>query len=162
MKPGIERIELGELETLECSDVHFISDIRVCSRDSLALPVLWTQKSEVLLALRGSLEQHEAAGLSTAIAARLEGTGPTIRAAEGATGAAHFFLRLRFVHGELTTIEIDAVHLFDGQLALRFARERDERETARAARHAIVRDVNVGDGAELTECVTEDVFGGVE
>ena len=97
----------------------------------------------------------------TAVAARLEGTGPAIGAAE-ITRAAHFFLRLGLVDGELAAVEIDAVHLFRRELAFGIIAERHESEAARAARHAIVGDVDIGEGAELTEGVAEIGFGGLK
>src|SRR5271168_1762621 len=99
-----------------------------------------------------------AAEAATAFAAAAAETtaAATAAAAEAAAGA--LFLRTSLIDRQLTAAEIDAIALFSRDLGLFGRAHGHEGETARAARHAIHGDVNVGHGTILAKMRTQFVL----
>src|SRR5271165_1298718 len=98
-----------------------------------------------------------AAVAATAAAAAEAATAATAAAAEAAAWA--IFLGTGLVDGQLAPAELDAVDLLGCDLGLFSRSHGDEGEAARAARHLVHGDVNVGYGSELAEVRAELVFG---
>ena len=89
-------------------------------------------------------------------------TAATTAAVATATTTAALLAFLGFVHAERTTIEVLAVHRFDGVGRLLVGAHRDEREAARAAGLAIGNEMDVADGSELLKCSANAISGRVE
>jgi hypothetical protein len=102
----------------------------------------------------GALGLAIATAVSTAVAAT------TVSAAAAAT--ATVVTGTRFVHGEVTAIEILAMESGDRGFAFGGAAHRDEPEAAGATAGAIHHNDGISDGAKALEGVLETVFGGVE
>jgi hypothetical protein len=100
----------------------------------------------------------EATAASTAAAASTtEATTTTTAAATGAIAAL-----LGFVHAELTTVELDAVHLRDGIFRVGIGAHHDEPEAARAAGIAVEHDLHFGDLTAVGERALQGLFGGMK
>src|SRR5690606_6262213 len=76
--------------------------------------------------------------------------------------AAHLFLRARLIDRERAAVEVGAVHLFGGELALIRRAKGYEGKSARATGIPVGREMHVRYGPELAEGVTETAFGRVE
>jgi pyruvate/2-oxoglutarate dehydrogenase complex dihydrolipoamide acyltransferase (E2) component len=101
-----------------------------------------------------------AAEATTAAAAAAAEAATAATAAESTAGAV--FLRAGLIDRQLTASELDAVDLLSRYLGLFGRTHGDEGEAARAARHFVHSDVNVGNGSELAEVRAELVFGRFE
>ena len=102
------------------------------------------------------------AEVSSAAAAAACAAVYSAAAAADAAAAGTLFLRTGFIDGELAAAEIGAVKFFSRGLGFVASAHGDEREATGATGHLVHRDVNVGDGAELTEGRTEFVFSGLK
>src|SRR5271165_1184047 len=98
-----------------------------------------------------------AAEAATAATAAAAAEPAAAAAAEAAAWA--IFLGTGLVDGQLAPAELDAVDLLGCDLGLFSRSHGDEGEAARAARHLVHGDVNVGYGSELAEVRAELVFG---
>jgi hypothetical protein len=102
-----------------------------------------------------------AAEAATAFAAAAETTtAATAAAAEAAAWA--LFLRAGLIDRQLTAAEVDTIAFFSRDLGLFGRAHGHEGETARAARHSIHGDVNVGHGTILAKMRTQFVLSRFE
>jgi hypothetical protein len=113
-----------------------------------------------LAAVAATAAAAAAAEATTAAAAAAAEAATAATAAEATAGAV--FLRAGLIDRQLTASELDAVDLLSRYLGLFGRTHGDEGEAARAARHFVHSDVNVGNGSELAEVRAELVFGRFE
>ena len=105
------------------------------------------RKSVTTLAAIAMTAAEAAATFAAAAAAEA-----TAAATEAAAGA--LFFRTGFIDRQLTAAQFRAVEFFSSRLGFVVAAHGDEGETARAARHLVHSNINVGYGSELPEVRT--------
>src|ERR1051326_5971139 len=98
-----------------------------------------------------------AAAIATAVATAAEAA-----AASAASARPAILARARLVDRQAATVQVFAVELLDGGLALFLRRHLDEAEAARAARVAVFDDVGRLDRTGLREEVAQVFAGGLE
>jgi hypothetical protein len=94
---------------------------------------------------------------AAAAATTAAATGTT--AAAAATTAATAATSLRFLHGDLTSLNVTAVELLDRALCFSLARHLDETEPARPAGLAVHDHLRLGDLSDLREQIAQIELG---
>jgi hypothetical protein len=110
-----------------------------------------------------SIAATTTAAATTATAAAIAtAAATTVAAAATESAAATTTLRtlFRLVHAERTTVEVRAVHRFNGLLGLGRRTHRDEPEPTRLTRRAVGHDMDVRDLADAREGLTNGLSGG--
>jgi len=79
-----------------------------------------------------------------------------------AAPARPFFAGPSDVHGEITAVEVGAIHSIQGFLGFFIAAHGNESESARPAAGAVHHEVSFEDGAVRRESVLEIIFGSFE
>src|ERR1017187_1769443 len=110
------------------------------------------------IAMAAAATATTAAESTTAAAATKAATA----AAAAESAACALFLGTSLIDGELAAAEFGAVDLFSRCFGLFFGPHGHEGKAARASRHLVHGDVDVGDCAELAEVRAKFVFRGLE
>jgi hypothetical protein len=129
------------------------------SRNALGSVTTLAAVAATTAAATAAAAAAEATAAATAAAAAAE-AATAAAAAEAATRAV--FLRTGLIDSQLTTAEFDAVNFLSRDLGLFSRTHGHEGEAARATRHFVHSDVNVGNGTELAEMRAELVFSRFE
>jgi hypothetical protein len=100
-----------------------------------------------------------AAPATTAATAVAAAATTAVATATASAAAAATTAILSFLHGDLTSLDVAAVDLFDRLAGLILGRHLDEAEAARTSRFAIRDDLRVRHGADAAEQVAKIQLG---